>query len=554
LLIESECDEEQLSAHNSEAEAESNASSNRGSNLSVQSVSSSDEEAKDILEHSYDQIVNIIDILFDITILIRETSQKFRISRAATHIERDEEGNDVLSEFKNIVYFKVKGLCSQETPEWLIKRLVEAIAMRRQQFYYQRAHKRRLAKIPTIFPEETHMAWTLTSTSRTIVMPDSITKGKSQVVMPQPSLAPRTTRNRSTAKTYDTIATEIKPEEKQSKSYTTPNYAPSEKRLNENIFPRVPLEPKGKAFECPQCFHVLSNKMREPALWRLVIHFVLYVVINSETREHLLSDLRPYSCISELCDNYDELFETREKWVEHELQFHHDEWWCDTRHITGSSVQVFTSEKEFSDHMLKDHSHSFSPAQFDFLINRGKRSSPFPFKKCPFCQIKIRDIENKLRQEESNFDPLRASVALLTHIGVHIQNFSLLSFLECDENSESQTYNALDRQSDVSEWSSISLEFRDNNVSAAESIKLQTLEWGHQASVLDDVPELDYDARWDSMHISASNVAQEDDPNLVGFVERFRCNPNCMRDFSYFIDNRSLNKCLNSSMITRWRH
>jgi hypothetical protein len=73
----------------------------------------SDEET---LESYYDEVVDIVDKLFDISILIREVSRNFKISRTAAYIEKDEEGNDVLEEFKKIVSLKIKGLC-QETPD-----------------------------------------------------------------------------------------------------------------------------------------------------------------------------------------------------------------------------------------------------------------------------------------------------------------------------------------------------------------------------------------------------------------------------------------------------
>src|SRR5271169_6357315 len=98
-----------------------------------------------------------------------------------------------------------------------------------------------------------------------------------------------------------------------------------------------------------------------------------------------MSDLRPYSCLSHHCKDYDELFETREKWIEHELQTHHSEWWCDEDHGKDSSARIFSSEQAFAQHLDDDHIDAFEKQQLPFLIARAKRHSLFPFKICPFC-------------------------------------------------------------------------------------------------------------------------------------------------------------------------
>src|SRR5438477_12480049 len=114
---------------------------------------------------------------------------------------------------------------------------------------------------------------------------------------------------------------------------------------------------------------------------------------NFNAREHLQSDLQPYSCISEFCNDYDQLFETREEWIAHELQFHHDEWWCHATHHNDSTV-VFQSEEELKNHLVVDHANEFTELQLPFLVDRGKRASIFPFKTCPFCQIPELDLTN----------------------------------------------------------------------------------------------------------------------------------------------------------------
>src|SRR5579859_449353 len=100
-------------------------------------------------------------------------------------------------------------------------------------------------------------------------------------------------------------------------------------------------------------------------------------------RKHILSDLRPYSCISPGCARFDQLFETREEWISHE-QSHHCEWHCNAAH-DEPSIEVFVSAENFKDHLVRKHSDSITDSQIPFLIDTQKRPSLFPFRHCPFC-------------------------------------------------------------------------------------------------------------------------------------------------------------------------
>src|SRR5579859_3650086 len=121
------------------------------SDISIESGSSSSDTSDrtpnevTILQSRHNKIIYLVDRLFDASILIRGTSRKFRTSSAAAHVEHDAEGNDLLADFQRVVLLRIKGLYPY-TPPWLSERLAEVIAMRRRQFYYQRAHNRGLAQ------------------------------------------------------------------------------------------------------------------------------------------------------------------------------------------------------------------------------------------------------------------------------------------------------------------------------------------------------------------------------------------------------------------------
>ena len=201
-------------------------------------------EHKPIQAHN-DTIANIVDRLFGVSILIRGVSANFRADRAATHVERDTEGNDVLEEFKVFTALKIKWLC-RETPQWLVDRLTDAIALRRRQFYYQRAHRRNLAGSSRNYGENSETATQTIIIASTLAVAESMKTG-------------------TTGKTYGTLPTEYD-EQKATTNYVP--LAPSEKRMGENIVPDPPKEPQGKPFECPQCFRILPAHTRDPGLWR----------------------------------------------------------------------------------------------------------------------------------------------------------------------------------------------------------------------------------------------------------------------------------------------
>lgn len=218
----------------------------------------------------HDTIDNIIDRLFGVSILIRGVLPNFRANRAAMHIERDGQGNDVLDEFKALLSLRIKWLC-RETPEWLVERLVNVNAVRRRQFYYQRAHKRKLGYIPSNANLETNRKVKDIKPTASVRSKQTTEIVAEESLMPataKPTTPSTTTKTRITTNTVDTLPTEYKEKDEQISKENRVDLAPSEKRIGENIVPSPPKEPYGKAFECTQCFRILPAEMRDPNLWR----------------------------------------------------------------------------------------------------------------------------------------------------------------------------------------------------------------------------------------------------------------------------------------------
>jgi hypothetical protein len=214
------------------------------------------------LRRLYEQAVGSVDSLFHVSILIRGVYNNIRTVRAANHIEFV-DGEDVLVEFRRIVELKIKWK-NQETVDWLVERLADAITLRRRQFYYHKAHREKSSEFPEASEEVQNPRPRQSSRLETT------SEANESKAAPHEAAPSRKSKSAMTAKTTGTTATDLAPtEEKKSQIYA--NLAPSEKRIGENIFPDPPKEPAGKDFECNQCFHVLPAETRKTGLWRYAI-------------------------------------------------------------------------------------------------------------------------------------------------------------------------------------------------------------------------------------------------------------------------------------------
>jgi hypothetical protein len=109
---------------------------------------------------------------------------------------------------------------------------------------------------------------------------------------------------------------------------------------------------------------------------------------------------------------------------------------------------------------------SFEELELLFLIERGKCSSLFPFKSCSFCEtsdLDLTNLENFYKLTDDHYDHLKKSREFQRHIDIHIQNFSLLTFLKFDEgnnNLKINTMNVSQHQKIGMNLSSIALDFQ----------------------------------------------------------------------------------------------
>jgi hypothetical protein len=226
-----------------------------------------------VLEEYYDQIVDFLNKLFNLSARVQNASRKFRAKRAVGHVERDADGTDVLIEFKHMVRLKIAGLHKLTEP-WLVDRLADAVTKRRQLFYYQKAHASRRGKLHEVVSVSTATQGEEVATEDIVTAPINPTaetklssiQATSREATRHPELE-KDTKTQVSMETH-TTATQLNIESDQWLESGTAKPTQTELRIDESIFP--PLPPKGRygTFQCTQCFETLSEAVRKAHLWK----------------------------------------------------------------------------------------------------------------------------------------------------------------------------------------------------------------------------------------------------------------------------------------------
>ena len=121
-------------------------------------------------------------------------------------------------------------------------------------------------------------------------------------------------------------------------------------------------------------------------------------------RKHVFKDLRPYVCTSEHCLKAAQLFECRNDWYDHEVQFHRREWYCD------DCKESFRTKGDSKDHLKTDHENLLSESELTAATNRCEKAS-FDDQPCPICQGTQKYSHTRLR----------------SHLARHMQQLALFT-------------------------------------------------------------------------------------------------------------------------------
>ncbi|KAF8465692.1 hypothetical protein BDZ91DRAFT_726704 [Kalaharituber pfeilii] len=274
-----------------------------------------------------------------------------------------------------------------KTHEFLFTRLGKANTQRRQFFQYQKDHREKLARERG----EVHINDEPAPPEGTVV-----TKVSTLVDLPGPALA---------AENPLGMMVEVGSDGGQTQTSYACMSAMGDGGGGRNL--KAPPPPNsvrayaGEPFECPYCLYPVA--VQDFRSWH---------------RHHVFKDLRPYLCTFRDCTTPDQLFETRRKWFEHELQFHRKEWFCNDCEI------VFTSEKDLEKHLQQLHSGICTAVLLPIII-KGCQRAPKSTQRCALCM------------EEKPASKIR------NHVARHLQQLALFSLpqrkdLEVSEEGENQ--------------------------------------------------------------------------------------------------------------------
>ncbi|KAF2147512.1 uncharacterized protein K452DRAFT_262052 [Aplosporella prunicola CBS 121167] len=128
---------------------------------------------------------------------------------------------------------------------------------------------------------------------------------------------------------------------------------------------RRPLDPNGKEmkrFYCPYCFHAIEA--RNNRIWR----------------KHIFKDLQAYVCTFKNCEQADRMFETKNEWYKHELDFHWKEWHCN-----NEKHPVYQTRNEFETHIRCDHAQEADKGHLPLLVDICARPVLSGEVACPLC-------------------------------------------------------------------------------------------------------------------------------------------------------------------------
>ncbi|RKU48930.1 hypothetical protein DL546_009144 [Coniochaeta pulveracea] len=360
---------------------------------------SDDEEEADINETPEDEAHMMLEViseslrsLFRIAVLVRQASPQDRFKLALHSAPAIPDAFDVtLIEHK---YTKLTNINSR----WLVNRLGSAIAKRRHFLNYRRDHKSRRsvghAELSTKVGNRTESQ---SSKATKFVKANYGDLGSLQVQDDEPDDAT---------------------------SSVAPTASDTEALLK---LPRLlDLSPDGQEFECPICF-TLQEFTSEEA-WT----------------SHAYRDLRPYVCTfnGENCKN--RLFEDRNSWFEHELQYHRSHYTCSL-----CKEGPFTSTSTIVSHIEWYHG-TFASDQMSMLVDSGKQvPAYFDSWDCPFCDDwvetpRIHDNRKGKHVSGSKARVMVSSTQFQSHVATHQEQLAVFAFLGATGQTASRSAGAAD--------------------------------------------------------------------------------------------------------------
>ncbi|KZM21834.1 uncharacterized protein EKO05_0003127 [Ascochyta rabiei] len=336
-----------------------------------------DEEAassKKELTMRYEEIVDIIDNLYKLSVRIRTPTIRSRSLKAASYQPKDPEtGVDILSTYalydkqhteELLRYLRQPHIPDAQTDDGcLASRLAHAVTLRRRQFKYWKRHREKLS-VSTILEE------TAVRAERPVEQINVPSRNNpAEAILPQPVIFLKEAPSQRTGKTMlsGTEAThhhQSLDDIVDSKSVTSYAVTVTDIHGKGVNLPPPPKSADGERdFECPYCYIICPARYGRGRAWRT----------------HLLQDLQPYVCTYPDCEASEQLFRSRREWNEHEAS-HRKAWRC-PEHPSA----IYRSRIGLEDHLRQQHLDSFPESQLDTIVKIGETSTVETREKCPVC-------------------------------------------------------------------------------------------------------------------------------------------------------------------------
>ncbi|OCL08633.1 hypothetical protein AOQ84DRAFT_292735, partial [Glonium stellatum] len=122
-------------------------------------------------------------------------------------------------------------------------------------------------------------------------------------------------------------------------------------------------------------------------------------------RAHLLHDLRPYICTYEDCGNPDQLYDTRQDWIQHENSLHRRVFRCPEH-----PDQTFPNLDGYRRHLHDAHVSNSDEISATIINYVSESILTSPDRCCPICTLSLATARE-----------------LQSHIALHLKRFSLFS-------------------------------------------------------------------------------------------------------------------------------
>ncbi|KAK6514018.1 hypothetical protein TWF506_008446 [Arthrobotrys conoides] len=413
---------------NTDPEVNIDSSMQRVDEISPVELSSKEIEAQRDVEVTLDQIIRL-------TVAIRKAGSSSRLKRADRSFNLD---NPKIQELKGFLELIVhpKGLKEDGQLTPIQSRLVEANLRRWHRFSYAKLHSKKLARADTALmeaiPENSAPAFEdkPQDNSKPAVsfnIPGTDLVSEVLIVAPEDQpprafsvIAPTATTAASAIE--DNIIIPDKP--------MTRTPATVISRISSKIaYPRPPnVSRYHTVFKCPCCLQSLPVAYTERSQWK----------------KHLASDILPYTCIFQDCQQPLQLYLTRKDWEQHIKMEHGQLWICAVCEQLGVTTE-FSNEDEIINHLGTSHKDSVDSDEIPMFVTASVSSKPVEVVDCPLC--------NGPDEGEDS----------LEHIAHCVHDFSLNSLpLPSDSDAEDDYFDIDSRNSDSQNTpSSVSVEERD---------------------------------------------------------------------------------------------